>query len=291
MMGPFLAGFCSELLKTAFADSSPTPVPATGSPTTQRPTGAAAAPPRPGERGPFVGNYSRAPKEEQWRPSPKYTPRPEPAEPAPKKTGGGGRRRSEKGVEWQRIKKPAGTSSTQTPDVRTSKEKAWGALPKAPRPAEVGDTYATRPDLKPPKGISEKQMTSSHIPNAKQPATVRDLTDLARKETQNVPMWAANRPGGGAAYAKDRQMTRDLMVGSRQFTDAERFMRTQGGAQNQVQGPARGGGFAAPKDPDQVKRWLEAGQAPAPPPPKSNNELMAEWESGGRQGPKPVMFE
>ena len=280
-MGPFLAGFCSELTKTAFASETPTPtpVPATGAPTSQRPTGAAAANPRPGS-GPIQATYAHAPKAEQWRPSPKYKPKSDgsadelAAKPKAKR---GGKPAKDTGNPWKRTYGKgggAGGGGTQQADKRTTQEQLWGALPKAQKPMMQGESYATRPDIKLPAGSDQRMRgdpkTGKGGSHSETPERAPGrISDQARKETENIPLYAAGRRGGGAAHAKQKQMTTDLMNNQREWTGPELQMdRKPGGSQFATmqdltpKGGVMGGG-PGQSDP-KMKEWLDEASKPPP---------------------------
>ena len=247
-MRPFLAGFCSELLKTAFEGSSPPPVPATGSPTTQRPTGAAAAPTRPGE-GPTtlapihqrVGAGVGAPKQDTWRPSPKYTPKPDPKakdDLAPKPKAGRRTPKPDTGMPWKEVNRPAGSTGgqVQKADPRSQQAQQWGALPKAQDKPLAGDGRWGKdaPRSMAGRGVSdkdwEKMQRSSHL----QPGMER------QKQTR-------------MGTPDPNQIQKDLHRGSRGWTQQEQFLKDNPiepttGMQPMGGGQRSGGQFATAKD-------------------------------------------
>lgn len=189
-MRPFLAGFCSELIKTAFADpSSPTPppVPATGSPTTQRPTGAAAAPARPSQQqGPYVATYRHAAKPEPYRPSPKYTPKPGTPDEKPAAKGGGGSKAPPSRMPWS-------TEVRRKEGGRSPGFSAPDPVKKVAPGQKMGVTGATtNKDLYEsgamPKGVYDKlkpqERTSSHVPE-RGPYSRPKQTSVTAKEWSN----------------------------------------------------------------------------------------------------------
>lgn len=126
---------------------------------------------------------------------------------------------------------------------------------------------------------------------------MRDITDQARKETENVPLWASERKGGGQAYAKDQRESKDLHRGVRSPTQAENYFSdnpepqfgTMKNTQFAVGRTLKPMSDKSMSDSD-ARKFMGGDEAPKPKVP-SNNDLMKQWEAGGRQGPKPAMFE
>ena len=303
-MGPFLRGFCSELIKVARAPGQfydqeapgQQGVPASGPPTSERPIGAAAAPARPSENSGYLASIksqtmsedSRAyahPKADTWRPSPKYKPEPE-AAPAPKPSGkgggGGGGGKVKGGMPWEETVRDPGmgaAGSTQKPDVRTTNEKMWGSLPEREDKPVRGAGKWDPATLK-ARGMDPRMATSSHV----EPGMERD----------KVTRW----PEPEDAKATQKRQTSDLMRGSRGSSPTQMYMKD-----NPFEGSLaapRTARFATmkntqmPKVPsmnsEDAQKFMGPEPEPAPAGP-SNNELRKQWEQGGRQGPAPVMFE
>jgi len=193
-MGPFLRGFCQELVKVGYSNGAPTPPPVPSSgPSAQTPAPATRFAPSQSAQGsirPQTMNFDSVNKQPAYRASPTYTPKagPEGAD-KEKSTGGGGKRgKGDNGLpfgQYARI-----TSGPNAPQASTFKA---GDKPVAPLGKAVDDNGKLRYSDKPELGVLEKgkrrapnakELTSSHVDPNDTRRTMQ-ASDMTAKDWMN----------------------------------------------------------------------------------------------------------
>jgi hypothetical protein len=226
-----------------------------------------------------------ASKKTEYRPSPKYTPKPDGSanelEAKPKGVG----KAKPKGAPWQRIERPQGSGGTQEVDKRSALDQAWGALPKAKDKPLTGQGQWGKdaPRAMAGPGVSDSDWEKMQGKGGKGGSHLPRGTERDKETRMGLP--------------DPNQKQKDLHSGEQGWTKGEKYLKdnpmddSRMGPQPMQSGPQpmMGGGgsgqFAS------AKSWIAAQQPPPPAPGPSNNDLMAKWEQSGRRGPKPAMFE